>query len=44
MDILEAPYIIPEHRDVFHVGPVNMKRRLLLRQVEGRGELAIDQA
>ncbi|CAK9055350.1 unnamed protein product [Durusdinium trenchii] len=26
MDILEAPYIIPEHRDVFHVGPVNMKR------------------
>ncbi|CAE7212064.1 unnamed protein product [Symbiodinium natans] len=26
IDILEAPYIIPEHRDVFHVGPVNVQR------------------
>ena len=27
-DILEAPFIITEHRDVFHVGPVNLKRGL----------------
>jgi len=26
IDILEAPYIVPAHRDVFHVGPVNVKR------------------
>ena len=25
-DILEAPFVAPEQRDVFHVGPVNMKR------------------
>ena len=28
-DILEAPFVIAEHRDVFHVGPVNMKRTLV---------------
>ena len=26
IDILEAPYIAPAHRDVFHIGPVNVKR------------------
>jgi hypothetical protein len=25
-DILEAPFVVPEHRDVFQVGPVNMHR------------------
>ena len=27
-DILDAPFVIAEHRDVFHVGPVNLKRAL----------------
>ena len=27
-DILESPFVAPEHRDVVHVGPVNMKRAL----------------
>ena len=35
IDILEAPYIVPAHRDVFHVGPVNVKRFLARNEFWG---------